>query len=619
MDSLSFHLVQKSPVRSTSYTYNNMDRLTGRTDPLSRSESYSYDGNGNLTQFTDRRGKVTAYTYDNLNRKTFAGFNKVTGPAYDSTITNTYDAGNRLTQSVDSVTGTISRTYDGLDRMTQETTPQGTVSYAYDGADRRSSMTVTGQTAVSYTYDNANRLTQIARGTPTVSLTYDSANRRTSITLPNGVVMSYSYDSGSELTGITYTDGGTTLGALTYAYDLAGRRTSIGGSYATTGLPNAISTTAYDAANELTTWGTATPTYDSNGNMTSDGTNSYVWDARNHLASMNSGGASFQYDPFGRRVAKTIISTTTNYLHDGVNPVQELAGTTPTANLLTGLGVDERFTRTDSSGTANFLTDALGSTQSLADGSGSTLASYTYEPFGNTTTSGSSGSTYEYSGRESDGTGVDFYRARYYSPTLQRFISEDPAGLAGGLNFYSYAGDNPVNNRDPLGLWTFGAGFTVNAKVWIFSLQGSVGVVMDDHGNIGLYNTTGVGLGLGVNVSAGASVDVSNAESIYNLAKGFQYASGGGGAGLDGSIDEFSGYNPDGKPIVGGGLTIGAGVGGGAAGGGSYTTIIPITPPPNIPGNPTSDPNPGTPPPGGTPTPSIPGAAPGNPLPGRKS
>jgi hypothetical protein len=113
--------------------------------------------------------------------------------------------------------------------------------------------------------------------------------------------MSYGYDSASELTGINYTLGSNTLGNLTYAYDLAGRRVNVGGSYAATGLPQPIASTAYDAANELTQWGTATPTYDSNGNVLSDGTNSYAWDARNHLVSMNSGGASFQYDPFGRR------------------------------------------------------------------------------------------------------------------------------------------------------------------------------------------------------------------------------------------------------------------------------------------------------------------------------
>lgn len=102
---------------------------------------------------------------------------------------------------------------------------------------------------------------------------------------------------------------------------------------------------------------------------------------------MNSGGASFQYDPFGRRVAKATILGTTNYLYDGVNPVQELSGSTPTANLLTG-GIDEYFQRTDSNGPANFLTDALGSTLALTDGSGNMLAQYTYEPFGSAAITG---------------------------------------------------------------------------------------------------------------------------------------------------------------------------------------------------------------------------------------
>jgi RHS repeat-associated protein len=50
------------------------------------------------------------------------------------------------------------------------------------------------------------------------------------------------------------------------------------------------------------------------------------------------------------------------------------------------------------------------------------------------------------------GTNSCDYRARYYNPTLQRFLSEDPAGLAGGINSYSYTGNNPTNFRDPTGL-----------------------------------------------------------------------------------------------------------------------------------------------------------------------
>jgi RHS repeat-associated protein len=314
-------------------------------------------------------------------------------------------------------------------------------------------MTVTGQTAVSYAYDSANRLTQITQGTPTVSFVYDNANRRSTLTLPNGIVTSYGYDDASELTGIIYTTGSTTLGDLTYSYDQAGRRASMGGSYATTGLPLPVSNATYNANNQLTQWGTANLYYDANGNMTSDGTNSYTWNARNQLASMNFNNVSFQYDGYGRRTGKTISSSTANYLYDGANPVQELSGASVTANLLTGLGVDEYFTRTDSNGTANFLSDALGNTIALTDNSGNTLASYGYQPFGNTTvTSGSSANPYQYTGRENDGTGLYFNRARYYSPTLQRFISEDPIGFDADFNVYTYTGDNPIDVADPSGL-----------------------------------------------------------------------------------------------------------------------------------------------------------------------
>lgn len=94
--------------------------------------------------------------------------------------------------------------------------------------------------------------------------------------------------------------------------------------------------------------------------------------------------------------------------------------------------MDEIFTRTDAAGTANSLADALGSTLALTNAAGTVATQYTYEPFGNTTVSGlPSANPYQYTGRENDGTGLYFYRARYYNPTLQRFISEDPIGILG--------------------------------------------------------------------------------------------------------------------------------------------------------------------------------------------
>ncbi len=193
-------------------------------------------------------------------------------------------------------------------------------------------------------------------------------------------------------------------------------------------------------------------TYDANGNTLNDGMNSYVWDARNRLVSANNAGASFAYDPLGRRAGKTILSTNTNYLYDGANPVQELNGATPTANLLTG-GIDERFTRTDASGTLNYLTDALGSTVALTDPAGNSQVQYSYAPYGSMSITGTTTNSYTYTGRETDGLGIDYYRARYYNPAMGRFLSEDPMGFAGsGPNLYAYAGGDPMDFNDPFGM-----------------------------------------------------------------------------------------------------------------------------------------------------------------------
>ena len=134
--------------------------------------------------------------------------------------------------------------------------------------------------------------------------------------------------------------------------------------------------------------------------------------------------------------------------------MQELSSTgSVVANMLTSLGIDEFLTRTDGSGTRSHLTDILGSTVAELDASVSTQASYTYEAFGKATVSGSSGNAFRYTGREEDGTGLYFYRARYYQPHQQRFVSEDPLEFGGGDgNLYAYVRSDPLNYRDELGL-----------------------------------------------------------------------------------------------------------------------------------------------------------------------
>jgi RHS repeat-associated protein len=211
----------------------------------------------------------------------------------------------------------------------------------------------------------------------------------------------------------------------------------------------------YDPANRQLTFDTTQLTYDANGNLTSDGTKSYHWDARNRLIGISGSGltASFQYDALTRRSTRVVNGVSTAFLYNGVNPVQELSGTSVTANMLSGLGVDEYFTRTDARGTHTLLTDPLGSTLALTDNAGIVTSSYTYEPYGKTTTTGTTNlNPFQYTGRENDGTGLYYYRARYYLPSTQRFISEDPLNFLGGdTNLYGYVLNDPVNLIDPEG------------------------------------------------------------------------------------------------------------------------------------------------------------------------
>jgi YD repeat-containing protein len=139
---------------------------------------------------------------------------------------------------------------------------------------------------------------------------------------------------------------------------------------------------AYDAASRLTTL-----TYDHNGALLGHGGNTYTWEARGQLASITgSTPATFQYDAFGRLVRRTARGVTTDFLHDGMNTVQERVGAN-TTNLLTSLWVDEYLARTDATGTRGVLADALGSTVALVDAASPVQPQYTYEPFGTITTS----------------------------------------------------------------------------------------------------------------------------------------------------------------------------------------------------------------------------------------
>ena len=437
---------------TTTYTYDNMDRLKTRKDalPTHPAETYDYDPAGNLTRFVDRKGQQATFQYDPLNRRTQATY-------ADATTTLNYDAVGRLVKAADSApgAGTIDFAYDNLDRLIQEITGQGTVSYQYDLLGRRTQLVGNGQQPVIYQYDPASRLTRVEQGALFAALGYDNAGRRTSLGYSNGTTTGYQYDLASRLTNITHNGPSGLIEALTYSYDPAGNRVSATRANGTASLlPSAVASATYDAANEQTSFAGATLTYDNNGNLTSDGINTYVWDARNRLIAISGGAtANLNYDALGRRVSKAINGVSTQFVYDGNDIVAEVGGGVVGANYLRSLNIDEPFIRQTGSGNEHYHTDALGSSLALSNAQGGSATTYAYEPFGKTTSIGTPSNVFQYTGRENDGTGLYYYRARYYSPSHGRFIAQDPWEFASGdMSLFSYAGNSPTNYYDPFGL-----------------------------------------------------------------------------------------------------------------------------------------------------------------------
>jgi RHS repeat-associated protein len=197
-------------------------------------------------------------------------------------------------------------------------------------------------------------------------------------------------------------------------------------------------------------------------------TDRFQWDDFGQLKAVTRDGvsaplATFEYDGFRRRVRKTTPTSTIHYIWDGDQIVVEYdAINNVTQSYSYYPGEDRLFSvvvgpnplpkiyraSVDAGGDVNGL---------IRDSNSSLAAAYRYTPWGEleadaTLVDSVRLNSLRWRGLPYDPeTGLYQMRARYYDPRLRRFISEDPVGLEGGINQYTYGANDPVNHADPTG------------------------------------------------------------------------------------------------------------------------------------------------------------------------
>ncbi len=349
-------------------------------------------------------------------------------------------------------------------------------------------MTFPGTPDVTYTWDDAGRLVNINRsigGTAKdFAIAYDAGGRRSTLQVPlyrkkgkwKYLTTTYGFDIANRLTSLLHENPTGTIDSFAWSYDANGNRDSVNQS-ATIPLAAPVASASYDEANEMLTQDGATLSYDENGNLESRtdscGTTTYTWDGRNRLTGISGFKpdcsaltASFSYDALNRRTEKTMNGVTTEYVYDGWDILQETTDGVTTDYTRT-LNIDEPLALERSDGTIRYYkADALGSIVALTDENGGSPPAMPTMPSATSGADGNDVNAFQYTGRENDGTGFYYYRARYYSPGMRRFIGEDPIGLGGGINYYSYVQNNPLNWSDPTGLLMAGLPDHVNPGVF---------------------------------------------------------------------------------------------------------------------------------------------------------
>jgi RHS repeat-associated protein len=492
--------------QTTMFEYDPLGRLIKETDPLGQATSYAYDSRGNRIAKTDALGQTIAYRYDALNRLKEKSYPDGSSDLFE------YDARGNLTRAENSLIS-YAFTYDALNRLIEVTDRDNrTIQYTYDANSNRLSLTDPLGRTIQYSYNQLGRLSGLETPAGSFSFGYDSLGRRAALTFPNGLSSAATFDAASNLSSLAFKDATATLTSTTYAYDRIGNQVAAISSPSKDNLPiPPFGHSTYDAGNRLLDDGIYQYDYDNKGNLVAKiktatmEMTTYSWDAEGRLIRVHlpdGTTAQYAYDPFGRRIEKSVTGTITRYLYDASSGaiLLEYDGAGAVVRAYTyGLGVGDPLIM-ESGGNAYFyLNDHLGTPQQLVDQSGAVVWSAVYDAYGEAYQDVALvENNLRFPGQYFDAeTGLHYNWHRYYDPSTGRYLTPDPIGLDGGINLYTYVKDDPVNYTDPWGLFQFGTRPLAGTPRQLPLGNTNIGLLhengfYDNGGNVG-YFPSGIG------------------------------------------------------------------------------------------------------------------------------